>query len=347
MSIRIAINGFGRIGRNIVRALYQQRQSNPYSALEIVAINDLGPANTNAHLLEFDSVHGRFNGTVAHDDEHLFVNGDSIKLLQQRDPSKLPWGELNIDLVLECTGLFTKREQSEAHINAGAGKVIISAPGTSLDATIVYGVNHETLTGNERIISNASCTTNCLAPMAKILNDAFGIDQGQMTTIHSYTNDQNLIDNFHKGNRRGRSAALNMVLTETGAVKAVGKVLPALMGKLSGNAIRVPTPNVSMAILNLTLKRETTADELNEYIRKVSVHSPLRKQIDFTNSPEVVSTDFVGSRRACVFDAQATIVNGKNAVLYIWYDNEFGYTCQVHRVMEKMAGVKYAMYPAE
>ncbi|MFB1034972.1 MAG: glyceraldehyde-3-phosphate dehydrogenase, partial [Sinobacterium sp.] len=200
---------------------------------------------------------------------------------------------------------------------------------------------------SDTIISAASCTTNAITPPLKALDDEYGVESGHVETVHSYTNDQNLIDNFHKGNRRGRSAALNMVLTETGAVKAVGKVLPALMGKLSGNAIRVPTPNVSMAILNLTLKRETTVDELNEYIRKISVHSPLRKQIDFTNSPEVVSTDFVGSRRACVFDAQATIVNGNNVVLYIWYDNEFGYACQVHRVMEKMAGVKYAMYPAE
>jgi glyceraldehyde 3-phosphate dehydrogenase len=223
----------------------------------------------------------------------------------------------------------------------------LTAPGKGYFKNIVSGINDNILDESDTIISAASCTTNAITPPLKALDDEYGVESGHVETVHSYTNDQNLIDNFHKGNRRGRSAALNMVLTETGAVKAVGKVLPALMGKLSGNAIRVPTPNVSMAILNLTLKRETTADELNEYIRKISVHSPLRKQIDFTNSPEVVSTDFVGSRRACVFDAQATIVNGKNAVLYIWYDNEFGYTCQVHRVMEKMAGVKYAMYPSE
>jgi glyceraldehyde 3-phosphate dehydrogenase len=226
-------------------------------------------------------------------------------------------------------------------------KVLLTAPGKGDMKNIVSGINDNILDESDTIISAASCTTNAITPPLKALDDEYGVESGHVETVHSYTNDQNLIDNFHKGNRRGRSAALNMVLTETGAVKAVGKVLPALMGKLSGNAIRVPTPNVSMAILNLTLKRETTADELNEYIRKISVHSPLRKQIDFTNSPEVVSTDFVGSRRACVFDAQATIVNGKNAVLYIWYDNEFGYTCQVHRVMEKMAGVKYAMYPSE
>jgi len=229
----------------------------------------------------------------------------------------------------------------------GVSKVLLTAPGKGDMKNIVSGINDNIMDESDTIISAASCTTNAITPPLKALDDEYGVESGHVETVHSYTNDQNLIDNFHKGNRRGRSAALNMVLTETGAVKAVGKVLPALMGKLSGNAIRVPTPNVSMAILNLTLKRETTADELNEYIRKVSVHSPLRKQIDFTNSPEVVSTDFVGSRRACVFDAQATIVNGKNAVLYIWYDNEFGYTCQVHRVMEKMAGVKYAMYPAE
>ena len=210
---------------------------------------------------------------------------------------------------------------------------------------IVSGINDDCFDDKDTIISAASCTTNAIVPPLKAIDDEFGVESGHVETVHSYTNDQNLIDNFHKGNRRGRSAPLNMVLTETGAVKAVGKVLPNLLGKLTGNAIRVPTPNVSMAILNLRLKRSTTAEEINEYIRKVSVHSPLRKQIDFTNSAEVVSSDFVGSRRACVFDAQATIVNENNAVLYIWYDNEFGYTCQVHRVMEKMAGVSYNLYP--
>jgi len=325
MSIRIAINGFGRIGRNIVRALYQHQQSNPYSALQIVAINDLGPAITNAHLLEFDSVHGRFNGTVAHDDEHLFVNGDSIKLLQQRDPSKLPWGELNIDLVLECTGLFTKREQSQAHIDAGAGKVIISAPGTSLDATIVYGVNHETLTGTERIISNASCTTNCLAPMAKILNDAFGIEQGQMTTIHSYTNDQLLTDGVHSDLYRARSATQSMIPTKTGAAVAVGLVLPELAGRLNGMAMRVPTINVSVVDLTFIARAETDAQAVNKAMLKAITNNPnLAHIMEYVDKP-LVSVDFNHSAKSSCFDSNQTCVQGKLVKVMSWYDNEWGF----------------------
>ena len=325
MSIRIAINGFGRIGRNIVRALYQHQQSNPYSALQIVAINDLGPAITNAHLLEFDSVHGRFNGTVAHDDEHLFVNGDSIKLLQQRDPSKLPWGELNIDLVLECTGLFTKREQSQAHIDAGAGKVIISAPGTSLDATIVYGVNHETLTGTERIISNASCTTNCLAPMAKILNDAFGIEQGQMTTIHSYTNDQLLTDGMHSDLYRARSATQSMIPTKTGAAVAVGLVLPELAGRLNGMAMRVPTINVSVVDLTFIARAETDAQAVNKAMLKAITDNPnLAHIMEYVDKP-LVSVDFNHSAKSSCFDSNQTCVQGKLVKVMSWYDNEWGF----------------------
>ncbi len=325
MSIRIAINGFGRIGRNIVRALYQHQQSNLYSALEIVAINDLGPAITNAHLLEFDSVHGRFNGTVAHDDEHLFVNGDSIKLLQQRDPSKLPWGELNIDLVLECTGLFTKREQSQAHIDAGAGKVIISAPGTSLDATIVYGVNHETLTGTERIISNASCTTNCLAPMAKILNDAFGIEQGQMTTIHSYTNDQLLTDGMHSDLYRARSATQSMIPTKTGAAVAVGLVLPELAGRLNGMAMRVPTINVSVVDLTFIARAETDAQAVNKAMLKAITDNPnLAHIMEYVDKP-LVSVDFNHSAKSSCFDSNQTCVQGKLVKVMSWYDNEWGF----------------------
>jgi len=325
MSIRIAINGFGRIGRNIVRALYQHQQSNPYSALQIVAINDLGPAITNAHLLEFDSVHGRFNGTVAHDDEHLFVNGDSIKLLQQRDPSKLPWGELNIDLVLECTGLFTKREQSQAHIDAGAGKVIISAPGTSLDATIVYGVNHETLTGTERIISNASCTTNCLAPMAKILNDAFGIEQGQMTTIHSYTNDQLLTDGVHSDLYRARSATQSMIPTKTGAAVAVGLVLPELAGRLNGMAMRVPTINVSVVDLTFIARAETDAQAVNKAMLKAITNNPnLAHIMEYVDKP-LVSVDFNHSAKSSCFDSNQTCVQGNLVKVMSWYDNEWGF----------------------
>ena len=325
MSIRIAINGFGRIGRNIVRALYQHQQSNLHSALEIVAINDLGPAVTNAHLLEFDSVHGRFNGTVTYGDEHLFIDGNSIKLLQQRDPSKLPWGELNIDLVLECTGLFTKREQSQAHIDAGAGKVIISAPGTSLDATIVYGVNHETLTGTERIISNASCTTNCLAPMAKILNDAFGIEQGQMTTIHSYTNDQLLTDGMHSDLYRARSATQSMIPTKTGAAVAVGLVLPELAGRLNGMAMRVPTINVSVVDLTFIARAETDAQAVNKAMLKAITNNPhLGHIMEYVDQP-LVSVDFNHSAKSSCFDSNQTCVQGKLVKVMSWYDNEWGF----------------------
>jgi glyceraldehyde 3-phosphate dehydrogenase len=325
MSIRIAINGFGRIGRNIVRALHQHQQSNPYSALEIVAINDLGPAKTNAHLLEFDSVHGRFNGTVTHDDEHLFVNGNRIKLFQQRDPSKLPWGELKIDLVLECTGLFTKREQSQAHIDAGAGKVIVSAPGTDLDATIVYGVNHKTLTGNERIISNASCTTNCLAPMAKILNDAFGIEQGQMTTIHSYTNDQLLTDGMHADLYRARSATQSMIPTKTGAAAAVGLVLPELAGRLNGMAMRVPTINVSVVDLTFIANVETDAQAVNKAIHDAITNNPdLAHIMEYVDKP-LVSVDFNHSSKSSCFDSNQTCVQGKLVKVMSWYDNEWGF----------------------
>ena len=325
MSIRIAINGFGRIGRNIVRALYQHQQSNLHSALEIVAINDLGPAVTNAHLLEFDSVHGRFNGTVTYGDEHLFIDGNSIKLLQQRDPSKLPWGELNIDLVLECTGLFTKREQSQAHIDAGAGKVIVSAPGTGLDATIVYGVNHETLTGTERIISNASCTTNCLAPMAKILNDAFGIEQGQMTTIHSYTNDQLLTDGMHSDLYRARSATQSMIPTKTGAAAAVGLVLPELAGRLNGMAMRVPTINVSVVDLTFIARAETDAQAVNKAILKAITNNPhLGHIMEYVDKP-LVSVDFNHSAKSSCFDSNQTCVQGKLVKVMSWYDNEWGF----------------------
>jgi glyceraldehyde 3-phosphate dehydrogenase len=229
----------------------------------------------------------------------------------------------------------------------GVSKVILTAPGKGDLKNIVHGINNSEIDDSDVIISAASCTTNAIAPPLKAIDDEFGINNGHVETVHAYTNDQNLIDNYHSASRRGRSAALNMVITETGAATAVGKVLPQFVGKLTGNAIRVPTPNVSMAILNLNLKRETTVEELNEYMRKVALHSPLRKQIGFSNSPEVVSTDLVGSRHACVFDAQATIVNGTSAVMYMWYDNEFGYTCQVYRILEQMSGVKYAVYPKE
>jgi glyceraldehyde 3-phosphate dehydrogenase len=326
MSIRIAINGFGRIGRNTLRALYQQQAKNPYSELEIVAINDLGPPQTNAHLLEFDSVHGRFDGTVDNDAEYLYLNGDSIKLYQQRDPSQLPWRQLNIDLVLECTGLFTQRHQAQAHLDAGAGKVIVSAPGTNLDATIVYGVNHETLTGNERIISNASCTTNCLAPMAKILNDAFGIEQGQMTTIHSYTNDQLLTDGMHSDLYRARSATQSMIPTKTGAAAAVGLVLPELAGRLNGMAVRVPTINVSLVDLTFIAKSQTNNYEINQVMQSAITADPLLARImEYVEKP-LVSVDFSHSAKSSCFDSNHTHAQGKLVKVMAWYDNEWGFS---------------------
>jgi glyceraldehyde 3-phosphate dehydrogenase len=255
---------------------------------------------------------------------------------------------INDAILVDNTGKWRDPEGLATHLaRPGIAKVILTAPGKGDMKNIVAGVNNAEILDSDTIISAASCTTNAIAPPLKVLDDRFGIENGHVETVHSYTNDQNLIDNYHKGDRRGRSAPLNMVISETGAAKAVGKVLPQMLGKLTGNAIRVPTPNVSLDILKLNLKTETTADELNEYMRKVALHSPLRKQIDYSNSPEVVSSDFVGSRHACIFDSEATIVNGKSAILYCWYDNEFGYSCQVHRILEQMAGVSYAVYPAE
>ena len=325
MSIRIAINGFGRIGRNIVRAIYESQDQNYRSNIEIIAINDLGPAGTNAHLLQFDSVHGRFNDQIEHDEQNLYVNGDTIKLYQQRDPSQLPWRELNIDLVLECTGLFTQRQKAQAHLDAGAAKVLISAPGTCLDATIVYGVNHETLTGQERIVSNASCTTNCLAPMAKILDQAIGIEQGQMTTIHSYTNDQQLTDGLHSDLYRARSATQSMIPTKTGAAAAVGLVLPQLAGRLDGMAIRVPTINVSLVDLTFIAKTNTNREQVNQVIQQAMADDPqLNYIMDYITAP-LVSVDFNHSAKSSSFDANHTQVQGNLVKVMAWYDNEWGF----------------------
>ena len=343
--INVAINGYGRIGRNVLRAFYERPELK--DRMRLVAINDLGSAEMNAHLTQFDTTHGRFAETVVVEGQDMLVGTDRIRILAERDPSQLPWGDLAVDIVFECTGLFTEREAARQHLVAGAKRVLVSAPGKGMDATVVYGINHASLTAADVIVSNASCTTNCLAPLAKPLYEAVGIDQGLMTTIHAYTNDQNLIDNYHKGSRRGRSAALNMVLTETGAAKAVVKAVPELEGKLTGNAIRVPIPNVSMAILNLTLDNATTKEELNEFLRDIALHSKLQNQISYTESPDAVSSDFVGTREAGVVDSNATIVSGNNVVLYLWYDNEFGYCCQVGRMVYKMAGVKYQYYPVE
>ncbi len=350
----VVLYGFGRIGRLMARLLIEKTAGGDNLRLRAMVVRKGGPDDLvkRASLLQRDSVHGPFDGTIRVDEERnsIVANGNEIKVIYADSPDQVDYRAYGIDnaLIVDNTGKWRDFEGLGLHLKSpGASKVILTAPGKGDMKNIVAGINDELVDESDTIISAASCTTNAIVPPLKAVADKFGVVHGHVETVHAYTNDQNLIDNYHKGNRRGRSAPLNMVLTETGAVKAVGKVLPELLGRLTGNAIRVPTPNVSMAILNLTLEQETTAEELNEYIRKVSVHSPLRKQIDFTNSPEVVSTDFVGSRRACVFDAQATIVNGRHAVLYIWYDNEFGYTCQVHRVMEKMTGIRYASFPKE
>lgn len=323
MTIRIAINGFGRIGRNVFRALYEGGYR---EQLEVVAINDLGDARTNAHLLKYDTVHGHFNADVSHDDSHLIVNGDQISLSQVRNPAELPWGDLDVDVVYECTGLFTARDKAQGHIDAGAKKVIVSAPGKDMDATIVYGVNHTSLTGDETIISNASCTTNCLSPIAKALNDAIGIEQGQMTTIHAYTNDQNLSDVYHTDLYRARSATMSMIPTKTGAAAAVGLVLPELAGKLDGMAVRVPTINVSLVDLTFMSSRETSADEVNSVIKQAIAADPaLASVLSYVDEP-LVSVDFNHSRYSSCFDANHTKVEGRMVKVMSWYDNEWGFS---------------------
>jgi glyceraldehyde 3-phosphate dehydrogenase len=323
MTVRIAINGFGRIGRNVLRALYEGEHRDN---LQVVAINDLGDARTNAHLLKYDTVHGQFNANVSHDDNSMSVNDDQISLSQIRNPAELPWGDLDIDVVFECTGLFTSRDKAQAHIDAGAKKVIISAPGKDMDATIVFGVNHDSLTGNETIISNASCTTNCLAPIAKALNDKIGIEQGQMTTIHAYTNDQNLSDVYHTDLYRARAATMSMIPTKTGAAAAVGLVLPELAGKLDGMAVRVPTINVSLVDLTFVAGTDTTAEEVNDCIRQAIADNPVLAQaLNYVEDP-LVSIDFNHSSYSSCFDSNHTKVDGRLVKVMSWYDNEWGFS---------------------
>jgi glyceraldehyde 3-phosphate dehydrogenase len=319
MTLRIAINGFGRIGRNVLRALYTQgyRQD-----LQVVAINDLGDSEMNAHLLRFDTVHGPFSGTVECDSESLTVNGDRIAVSAIRNPAELPWKSHNIDVVFECTGLFTSRDKAAAHLTAGARKVIISAPAKGADATIVYGVNHDTLRQSHQIISSASCTTNCLAPVAQVLHRELGIENGLMTTIHAYTNDQNLIDVYHTDPYRARSATQSMIPSKTGAAEAVGLVLPELAGKLTGMAVRVPVINVSLVDLTVTLKRETTADEVNALMKEASQHS---KVLGYNALP-LVSHDFNHNPLSSIFDANHTKVSGKLLKVLSWYDNEWAFS---------------------
>ncbi|HEX2826352.1 MAG TPA: type I glyceraldehyde-3-phosphate dehydrogenase [Burkholderiales bacterium] len=323
MTIKVAINGYGRIGRNILRALYESGKKHD---IQIVAINDLGNAQTNAHLTRHDTVHGKFNGTVQVDGDSMVVNGDRIKVLAQRNPAELPWGSLGVDVVFECTGLFTTKEKAGAHLKGGAKKVIISAPGgKDVDATIVYGVNHKTLKAGDTVISNASCTTNCLAPLAKALHDKIGIVQGLMTTVHSYTNDQVLTDVYHEDLRRARAAALNMIPTKTGAAAAVGLVLPELNGKLDGFAVRVPTPNVSLVDLTFTAGRATTVEEVNKVLKAAS-EGELKGILEYTEEP-IVSSDLNHNPASSIVDASLTKVsNGVLVKALSWYDNEWGFS---------------------
>ena len=323
MAIKVAINGYGRIGRNVIRALYESGRTNE---IQIVAINDLGDSNTNAHLTKYDSVHGKFPFDVSVDGDYIVINGDRIRVLSERDPSKLPWGELGIDVVHECTGLFTSKAKASAHITAGAKKVIISAPGgNDVDATIVYGVNHNTLKASDTVISNASCTTNCLAPLVKPLHDAIGIEHGLMTTIHSYTNDQVLTDVYHSDLRRARSATQSMIPTKTGAAAAVGLVLPELKGKLDGFAMRVPTINVSVVDLVFKAKRATSKEEITAVLTDAS-EGPLKGILVINNLP-LVSTDFNHNPASSIFEAPSTyVVDGDFVKVLSWYDNEWGFS---------------------
>jgi len=323
MAIRVAINGYGRIGRNILRALYESGRN---KEIEIVAINDLGSAETNAHLTQYDTVHGRFKGTVSVEGEYMVVNGDKIRVVSNRDPAQLPWKDLKVDVVHECTGFFTSKEKALAHIKAGAKKVIISAPGgKDVDATIVYGVNHGVLKSSDTVISNASCTTNCLAPLVKPLHEKIGIKYGLMTTIHSYTNDQVLTDVYHSDLRRARSATQSMIPTKTGAAAAVGLVLPDLNGKLDGFAVRVPTINVSLVDLTFTAARNTTKDEVHA-IMKAAADGELKGILNYNDKP-LVSVDFNHDPASSTYESSLTkVMEGTLVKVLAWYDNEWGFS---------------------
>ncbi|MEE9552222.1 MAG: type I glyceraldehyde-3-phosphate dehydrogenase [Gammaproteobacteria bacterium] len=323
MTIKVGINGYGRIGRNILRALYESGRTDE---IQIVAINDLGDANTNAHLTQYDSAHGKFPGEVSVEGDYMIVNGDKIKVLSERDPAKLPWGELGVDVVHESTGFFASKEKASAHLAGGAKKVIISAPGgNDVDATIVYGVNHSVLKASDSVISNASCTTNCLAPVAKVLHESIGIEQGMMTTIHAYTNDQVLTDVYHTDLRRARSATMSMIPTSTGAAAAVGLVLPDLNGKLDGYSMRVPTINVSVVDLSFIAARETTVDEINSFL-KAAADGEMKGVLAYTDKP-LVSIDFNHDPASSTCDSTLTrVMGGKLVKVIAWYDNEWGFS---------------------
>jgi glyceraldehyde 3-phosphate dehydrogenase len=350
----VVLYGFGRIGRLLARMLIERIGSGNKMRLRAVVVRGgrEGDLRKRASLLRRDSVHGPFNGSIRVDEEHnaIIANGNYIQFIYANSPADVDYTKYGISnaLVVDNTGMWRDEEGLGQHIKVpGASKVILTAPGKGDIKNIVYGVNHTDMEPSDTILSAASCTTNAITPVLKAINDKFGIKNGHVETVHSYTNDQNLIDNYHKGDRRGRSAPLNLVLTTTGAAKAVGKALPELAGKLTGNAIRVPTPNISMAIMNLNLEQESSKQEVNDYLRDIALNSPMQDQIDYTASPEVVSSDLVGSTHAGIVDSLATIVDGDRVVLYVWYDNEYGYSCQVIRMMQDVIGLKPPRIPAE
>mgnify|MGYP002742023561 FL=1 len=336
MGIKVAINGYGRIGRQVLRAIYDY---NLQDRLEIVAVNASGGIETNAHLTKFDTVHGRFAADVSHDENHLIINGRKIPYFSTRNPAELPWKELGVDLVMECTGAFTSKAKAQVHLDSGAKKVLISAPGgDDVDATVVYGVNDDVITDGMTVISNASCTTNCLAPVAKVLSESVGIVKGAMTTIHALTNDQTVTDVRHKDLRRARSGMENMIPTKTGAAKAVGLVLPELKGKLDGLAIRVPTVNVSLVDLSFQAGRDTSADEINALMKAAAEEGRLKGVLAYNTLP-LVSTDFNHTTVASSFDATITkVVDGNMVKVFAWYDNEWGFSCQMLRTALRMTG---------
>ncbi len=337
MTIKVAINGYGRIGRNVLRALFESGRN---GEIDIVAINDLGDANTNAHLTKYDTAHGRFGFDVTVDGDEMIVGGDRIKVLAQRDPAQLPWAELGVDVVLECTGFFASKTKAQPHIDAGAKKVLISAPaGNDIDATIVYGVNHHVLKASDTVVSNASCTTNCLAPLVKPLHEKIGVEKGIMTTIHAYTNDQVLTDVYHKDLRRARSATMSMIPTSTGAAKAVGLVLPELNGKLDGFSMRVPTINVSVVDLTFTAARDTTVEEINSILKEASEGS-LKGVLGYNDEP-LVSIDFNHNPASSTYDASQTkVIDGNLVKVCSWYDNEWGFSNRMLDTMLAMMNAK-------
>ena len=350
----IILYGFGRIGRLVTRLLIEQTGNGEVMRLRAIVVRKAGDGDLEkrVNLLRTDSVHGTFSGTVRveADKNRIIANGNVIDIIYADSPDSIDYTQYGINnaLVIDNTGKWRDREGLGLHLKSrGVSKVMLTAPGKGDLKNIVFGINDDTIDDDDKIITAASCTTNAIAPVLKLIHEKYGIVHGHVETVHAYTNDQNLIDNFHKADRRGRSAPLNMVLTETGAAQAVSKAVPELEGKLTGNAVRVPVANVSVAILNLTLLTKSSSDEINEYLREIALHSPLQNQIGYTESPDAVSTDFIGTREACTVDATATKVNGKNMILYLWYDNEYGYSAQVVRMVNRMAGVKFLTYPEE